>query len=61
MDERQGPKTRGQASVANIVADGLSRFDVLTSAPAPASDHTFSRPLANMLGEAAETGAPTVE
>lgn len=26
MDERQKPKTRGRASVANIVADGMSRF-----------------------------------
>jgi hypothetical protein len=61
MDERQKSKARGRASVANIVAAGLSWFEKLTSAPALVSDDMFSRLLADMLGEAAETGAPAVE
>ena len=58
-DPRHDVKRRAEAIVGTVMADALSRLEVLS--PHPAADSSFEGPMRRMLGEGVGTGAPVID
>jgi hypothetical protein len=57
-DSRHAQRSQAQAMVAMQLAEGLGRFEILSTTPLPAlmGESTYSTPLARMLGEDVPSG-----
>lgn len=53
--------TQAEAMLARQIAAGLSRYEILTNAPAPQNEQTFAVPIARMMGEVMPSGLPPVD